>query len=338
MIDNIIFGYGMERGGGGDTATRLADDLDKTDLGRRLAKFLKQQGYTVHITKNFPKGYDTAAGLAMQSEHRIYIRLGYSAAETLHIFAHETRHVGQFAAERQTTNTFRLYHPVNQIAHAWLREMDAEAFAAHFISNHERRVGDGVMWSLMGDAGTSWKSGFYRAYMDEVIATSGRDGAQPMRTAFFSFLESPSLRRNYADRTMDGWSVQFPQLDSQTSYLSPLRGQFVKMAADNNGASGRELLFERARAYSKIFSEFGSPDYLHGQQLTKIESKMTGAKVELRGTDAYRLETALFQFGQIESRISPPKTQAQPDLLSRLLNRETMPAELNIPHNPYARY
>lgn len=339
MIDNVIFGYGMEHGGGGDTASRLASDLDKTDLGRKLAHFLKQQGYTVHVTKNFPKGHEGAAGLAVPSERKIYIRPGYGHAETLRIFAHETRHVGQFAVEQSTTNTFRLFHPVNRIAHGWLREMDAEAFAAHFISNHERRAGDGVMWAMMSDKSTSWKADFYRAYMKEVAATSGRDGARPMRAAFYSFLESPWMKRNYAQDALDGWDAQYRRLDRQTDYLSPLRRQFIDLAADSRGASGRELLFERALAYSKIFTEFGSPDYLNGQKLSAIEDKMTDEKAELRGNDAYRLEIALFQFRLIESRVAASATPvATGGLLSRLLKPKVTPAELNIRHNPYMNY
>lgn len=339
MIENVIFGYGTEWLGGGETANRLAADLDKTDLGRKLVQFLKQQGFTVHVTRDLPKGHEGSAGLAIRSARKIYIRAGYSPAETLRIFAHETRHVGQFAAEQSTTSTFRLYHPVNQIAHSWLREMDAEAFAAHFISTHERRVGDGVMWALMGDVSTRWKSSFYKAYMKEVEATSGRDGASPMRAAFYCFLESPGLRRSYALGVMDDWNTQYPQLNQQTDYLSPLRRQFIDLAADSRGASGRELLFERALAYSKIFNEFGSPDYLSGQKLSKLEEKMTGEKTELRGTDAHRLENALFQFNHIESRVTSPKTPApQSGLLSRLLNRKVTPAELNLRHNPYMNY
>lgn len=337
MFYSIFIGGGSSTSRADATLLRLVSDLEKTDLGRKLTGFLAQQGYTVHVTNDFPKGHEDAAGLAMASLRRIYIRPGYNAAETLRIFAHETRHVGQFAAEKTLPRRFREYHPANRIAKAWLMEMDAEAFAAHFISNHERRVGDGVMWSLMGHHTSGWLADIYRAYMKEAEATSGRDGAAPMRAAFYKFLDDAKLRRSYANSALAGWSWDYDDLEKKTKLQSPMRHAFVAMAASSGGDSGRELLFERALLYSGIFTEFGAPDYLQGQRPADIDKKMNTGP-ELRENDAYKLDAALRQFAYIESRVKANQTPVPTGLLSRIVRHGRKPAEISIPNDRYAYY
>ena len=267
-----------------DTAAKelLVAEIRKTTLGRHLLADLARRNITLVVTDDMSAanmGTSSAGGYWDPAKRRLMLSAEASLAKQLHYFAHETRHSAQFEVDMNLPNAADALHPVNFVLRNRLHEMDADAFAVFFVANHDIETksahfeelsrpesASGLFGLFSGGERKVDRSIMYRAFYDSWKAHD-KDMKRATRDAAAALFDEPLINKIYDERSVALWNEKIWSRMLATSKTPDapaakwLRKVF-KRFHDKKAPSPKEDLLQRATAYSKIYAEAGSPDYL----------------------------------------------------------------------------
>lgn len=251
--------------------------VGETPLGRALLGALKRAGTEIIFTDRMPAVSKNTItyGLYSSAHNAVFMYAAAPLAAQLHFFAHEARHALQINAEaklvaREMETSIHMLSPLTQLYLMRLREMDADAFAVHFLTQHDRVTGSKYSDSMRhNDAqrpqGMEYdRSEMYKAYAAAPDAKTG------LRNAMTAFLADVPLVKAYNDFALKMWEAMIlPPMEAHAEKpRSTYARAFAQAALRVEETDQPEILFEkRAAAYSKIMTRSGMPDYLAGTKL-----------------------------------------------------------------------
>lgn len=263
----------------------LLAEIRKTKLGRFLLDDLERRKVTLVLSGDMSaasEGNGSAAAYWDPQHRRIVLSPGAPMAKLLHFFAHETRHSAQFDVDMALARPTEVLHPVNFVLANRLQEMDADAFAVFFLANHAMETNSEFFSELSRPEKTSgWlsaafgqadakvdRSQMFRSFYDS-WHESGRDPARAMRDAAITLFDDPLINAYYDGRCVALWNDKIyagmvaASKDPDSKQAQSFKEVF-KAFRDGKFQPPAERLEVHATAYSKIFAEAGSPDYLAG--------------------------------------------------------------------------
>lgn len=261
---------------------RLLDEIRKTELGRYLLDDLARRNVTLVVSSNMSavnQGSGEAGAYWDPKARRIVVSPDRSLAKQLHYFAHETRHSAQFDVDMAFPRPTEVLHPVNFVLSNRLHEMDADAFAVYFVADHALKTkskffeelsqpeqAEHWLSSLLGTEGKISRAQMYTTFIDS-WRENDKDLARAMRDAAVTLFNEPQINKYYDERCVMLWNKNIFPVFAKASKKPRSQDakrvrQFFHDFRDGKFQSPQDNLEAHAKAYSKIFAEGGSPDYL----------------------------------------------------------------------------
>lgn len=309
----------------------VLETIRKTQLGRSLLGYLESNDIKLVVTTEFPAivgDAATHAGLYDGGSRKLYLNAAFPLPALMHTFAHETRHVAQFRHDfaRHDENVAHI-DPLGHVHFMRLREMDADAFAVYFLLNHALETKEELFGKLSEPEGWGVKSGFlfaarvprtelykvfYDAWFDE---NTLKDAAHAMRRVFSAVLHMPGFKEHYDAFSLKVWRKRFWEslVDNSKDHRSAFSKSFAK-AARKKPHDLTEMFKDKAGGYSRLFAEWGSPDYLAGIDLAKVVTYVAEEEsARVSGDTARQLEEAREDFKQaVEYYAKMPLVRKKP--------------------------
>lgn len=259
----------------------VLDAVGATALGRALLRAVDALGVDIQFTNSVQKdtGLHTEAfGLYDARSNTIYINASCPLHEQLHYFAHEARHALQM---QESSHIYKRHsfseHDISPLTHIYmmrLREMDADVFAVHFMAQHDIQTGSGHFAAMMKSskglfqAQSHNREGLYKSFFTEWSENGhpdNMDGAAHAAAA--AFLRNTELLRTYNNFALDVWEkaiwepLQKGAEKPHSAEANTFSAIFNQSAPDQ---SPRDVFNHHAKAYGKILTKEGAPDYLRG--------------------------------------------------------------------------
>lgn len=280
----------------------------ETPLGRALLGALKRAGTNIVFTDQMPSVSENTRvyGLYMSAHNTVFMNAAAPLSAQLHFFAHESRHALQMQADakiesRNSETSIHLLSPLTQLYLMRLRELDADAFAVHFLSQHDRLTGSSHS-QTMRDVDVMRQQGmeYDRHKMYDAYAAAP-DAKTGLRAAVNAFLADTPLVKAYNEFAVHAWqhTILPPIVAHADKPRSTYARAFAHAARHEAQADQPETLFEkRAAAYSKILNRSGMPDYLSGMNPAEFRRMVceTDRKTDPWKTTGRALGSAMLDF------------------------------------------
>ena len=314
--------------------------VGQTPLGRALLGQLKKASVAIVFTDRMPQVGENASvhGLYHGGHNALFINAASPLSAQLHFFAHESRHALQMQADikldaKAADISIHNLSPLTQVYLMRLREIDADAFAVHFLAQHDRATGSQHFDAMRQPKGLFARgdeydrSGMYRAYADAPDAAAG------VRASMRAFLSDVRLVNGYNNFAMQVWENMIlpPMADYAQKPRSAYARDFAAAARRADSADQPADLFnKRAAAYSKILNRSGMPNYLSGANVSQFRLAVcdTGADTDPWKTTGHALERAMLDFNAAirhYSRMKPAANTNKPAEKPRVQHRGHQP-------------